>query len=96
MHKASECESVSSIEKRRLILAKTKLRFNYIRDQHSASEFRSNRMCFSCKCKHHISICDKKANALLTRNCNTVTYTVVIVSVEGMKCRPLIYTVHVS
>ena len=47
-------------------------------------------MCFSCKGKHHTSICDKKANALLTTNSNTFTYPVIIDSVEGVKYRALI------
>ena len=46
--------------------------------------------CYSCKGKHQISICDKKADALLTTNNNIFTYLVIIVSVEGVKCRALI------
>ena len=49
-------------------------------------------MCFSRKGKHHTSICDKKANALFTTNSNTVTYPVIIVSVEGVKCHAVIGT----
>ena len=75
-----------------LILARKKLCFNCTGGQHRASECRSNRTCFNCKGKHHTSICDKKANALLTTNSNTVTYPVIIVSAEGMKCRALINT----
>ena len=37
-HKTSECESVSSIEECRLILARKKLCFNYTGGQHRASE----------------------------------------------------------
>ena len=89
-HKASECESVSSIEEHSLILTIKKLFLNCTGGQHRASECRSNRTCFSCKGKHHTSICDKKANALLTTNSNTVTYPVLIDSVEGVKYRALI------
>ena len=91
-HKASECESVSSTVESRLILARKKLSFNSTGGQHRASECRSNRTCFSCKGKHHTSVCDKKGNVLLTINSNTVTYPVIIVSVEGVKCRALIDT----
>ena len=90
--KASESETVSIIDERRLILARKKLCFNRTRVQHRASECRSNRTCFSCEGKHYTSICDEKANVLLTTNSNMATYPAVIVSVEGVKCRALIDT----
>ena len=89
-HKARECESVSSIEERRLIQARKKLCFNCNGGQHRVSECRSNRKCSGCKSRHHTTICDKKAIALLTANSNTVTYPVIIVSVEGVKYCALI------
>ena len=51
-----------------------------------------NVRCFSCKCKHHVSICDCalltiKANALLATKSSTVTYPAIIVAVKGVKCR---------
>ena len=82
----------SNIKERRLILARKKLCFKCTGGQHRASECRSNRTYFSCKDKHHISIWDKKAITLLTTNSNTVTYPVVIVSVECVKCHALIGT----
>ena len=54
-HKINKCESVSSIEEHRLVLARKKLCFNCTGGQHKASECRSNRTC--CKGKHYTSIC---------------------------------------
>ena len=64
-HKASECESVSSIEGRSLILARKKF-------------------CFNCTVLHF------STDTLLTTNGNIVTYLVIIVSVDGVKCGALI------
>ena len=72
-HKASDCESVSSIKERRLIPARKKPCFNCTGSQQRASECLSNRTCFSCKGKHHKSICYKKANVLLITNRGNVT-----------------------
>lgn len=63
----SEGKSVSSIDERRLVLAKKKLFFNCTRDQPRATDCRSIRTYFSFK-KHHDSICDKKSNPLFTTN----------------------------
>ena len=60
-HNASECESFSSIEERRLKPARKKLCFNRTGGQHRASEFRSNITCFSSNGKYHTSISDKKS-----------------------------------
>ena len=56
VNKDSESESASSIEERRLTLAKKKLCFNCTGGQHRASECRSNRTCFSCKGKPQVAI----------------------------------------
>ena len=92
---------------RRLISAREKLCFNCTGGQHRASECRSNRTCFNCKGKCHTSVCDKNANALTylfqPGGCRSnlpttypiiypITYPAVIVSVEGVKYRALIFT----
>ena len=91
-HKASEYELVSGTPERRLILSKKKLCFNCAGPKHRACDCRSNNMCANCKGKHHTSICEKTSNVLLTTNDNYVTYPLVIVDIEGIKCRALIDT----
>ena len=65
-HKASQFQSVKSVEDRRLILSKKKLDFNCTGTKHEASDCRSNKLCLICNSKHHASICDKNENVLLT------------------------------
>ena len=45
-----------------------------------------------CKGKHHYSICDKTITTLLTTSSCFVTYTVVLIDIEGVKCQALIDT----
>ena len=91
-HKSSECELVSETRERRLILSKKKLCFNCTCPKHRASDCRSNKTCAHCKGKHHTSICEKTSNVLLTTNDNRVTYPLVVIDIEGIKCRTLIDT----
>ena len=88
-HKSSECELVSKTPKRRLIFSKKKLCFNCTGPKHRASDCRSDKMCANCKAKHHTSTCEKTSNVLLTTNDNRVTYPLVIIDIEGIKCRVL-------
>ena len=90
--KASDCKTVSDIEERRLILSKKKLCFNYTGTKHRASECLNNRSCVKCKGKHHSSICDKTNTALLTTSNCSVTYPVVLIEIEGVKCLAVIDT----
>ena len=60
------------------------------------TQFRSTKTCQFCNEKHHISICKKGSNMLLTTNTSHVTYPVVVIEVEGVKCRALIDSSHVS
>ena len=91
-HKASECEIVKSVADRKLILSKKKLCFNCTGTKHRASDCRSNKLCLNCNSKHHTSICDKCDNVLLTTNSNACAYPVVIINIEGIKCRALVDT----
>ena len=91
-HKASDCKTVSDIEERRLILSKKKLCFNCTGTKQRASECLSKRSYVKCKGKHHSSICDKTTTTLLTTSSCSVTYSVVLIKIEGVKCRALIDT----
>ena len=45
-----------------------------------------------CKGKHHSSICDKVFTTLLTTCSCSVTYPVILIEIEGIKCHALIDT----
>ena len=66
--------------------------FNCAETEHQVSECLSNRSCVKCKGKHHWSICDKTTTTLLTTSCCSVTYHVVFIQREGIKCCALIDT----
>ena len=91
-HKSSECELVSGTPERMLILSKKKLCFNCTDPKYCASDCHSNKTCVNCKGKQHTSVCEKSSNVLLTTNYNHVTYPLVIIDIEGIKCRALIDT----
>ena len=63
--------------------------FNCKGPKHLASDCSSNKTCTICKGKYHTSICEKTSNVLLTINDNYVTYSLVIIDIEGIKCRAL-------
>ena len=42
-----------------------------------------------CKEKHHSRICDKATTILLTATSCSVTYSVVLTEIEGVKCQAL-------
>ena len=44
------------------------------------------------KGKHHSLICDKPTTKLLTTSSCSARYPVVLIEIEGVKCRALIYT----
>ena len=91
-HISRECELVSGTQESRLILSKKKLCVNCTGPNHRASDCRSNKTCTNCKGKHHTSICEKTSNVLLTANDKHVTYPLVIIDAEGIKCHALIDT----
>ena len=86
-HEYSECELVSGNPERRLALSKKKSCFNC-----TGSKHHSNKTCANCKGKHYTSIFEKTSNVLLTTNDNHLTYPLVIIDIEGIKCRALIDT----
>ena len=69
--------------------------FNCTRSQHRAADCKSRSTCQKCQRKHHSSICDQTNNALLAASCNenrSVCYPVVVVEINGVKCRALLDT----
>ena len=56
--------------------------------KHRANECKIENTCRTCNRKHHTSICEKSQGAVLNTNERmiSVTYPVVIISVDGIKC----------
>ena len=91
-HRAINCTKVTSVHERQKILSEKKLCFNCTSTRHHADECKSKLRCQICDRKHHTSICHKQENQanplLVTTGIPTgnVTYPVVVVEVEGIKC----------
>ena len=104
-HKSNECTAITSIPERKKILSSKKACFNCTGRGHQATKCRS-RNCFKCGGRHHSSICDKSTGSsqepdaapasegqlLCSTQSKAVTYPVVIVKINGVKCRALIDT----
>lgn len=92
-HSSKDCSRVTTVDERKRLLAQRKLCFNCTGAKHRASECKSNLTCKKCNLKHHTSICNKQN--LLTAAGNSegsLVYPVVVVEVEGLKCRALLDT----
>ena len=91
-HRAINCTKVTSVYERQKIISEKKLCFNCTSTRHHADECKSKLRCQICDRKHHTSICHKQenqANPLLVATgipTGNVTYPVVVVEVEGIKC----------
>ena len=87
-HKSINCTNVAGVDERRKLLSEKRLCFNCTGPRHRADE---------CNRKH-TSIChdrEDKINPLLVTTgipSAHVTYPVVVVQVEGIKCRALLDT----
>ena len=89
------------MSQRRNILKKKKLCYNCTGEDHRAIECRSKRTCQHCKGKNHTSICNDRnkekeqetsnkssgEQPLFLANDFQVVYPVVVVNVDGIKCR---------
>ena len=96
-HKSAECESVKVVAERKKLLSARKLCFNCTGSKHRAAECRSKFKCQRCDGKHHTSICDQEKQQIMIANHEgktggTVTYPVVVVKVNGIKCCALLDT----
>ena len=97
-HKSVNCTVVTGTDERHKMLAEKKLCFNCTGARHHAGECKSKLRCQICRRKHHTSICHKQDHEvdplLVATGISTarVTYPVVVVEVEGIKCRALLDT----
>ena len=95
-HKANECSKITSVSERKQILAKRRLCFNCACGNHKASECASKIACKKCNKRHHTSICDsdeKPKNrdvAMTTGEKSEGIFPIVVLEVNGMRCRALI------
>ena len=93
-HKSKDCTKVVSVTDRRKFLQEKHLCFNCTGAKHLAADCKSKSTCALCDRRHHTSLCNKSPNPLLTTpfTTGTVIYPVVIVEVQGVKCRALVDT----
>ncbi|XP_028414393.1 uncharacterized protein LOC114537543 [Dendronephthya gigantea] len=102
-HKTNDCTKVLLTSARKQILAKKRLCFNCAAGNHKASECPSKATCRKCEERHHTSICDSHDNnnddqasrknsnvAMTTRQKSKAVFPVVVVQVNGIRCRALI------
>ena len=101
-HRSVDCKKVERTVDRKKLLSSKQLCFNCARPNHKAVECKSRTACQKCKRRHHTSICDDRSDnpdevskVLMTapnaRNA-MVTYPVVVVEVNVVKCRALLDT----
>ena len=100
-HKSLECTTIKSTSERKKILKDKSLCFNCTGSKHRADKCKSRGTCANCKKRHHTSICDKTDGTVSSEKHVAMTATdvedkvchpVVIVKVNGVKCRALLDT----
>ena len=92
---SKSCPKISSVSARKKFFAERRLCFNCTGAKHRASDCKSTLNCQLCNQKHHTSICTKEQQPLLTTTESSdipLAYPVVVVNVEGVKCRALLDT----
>ena len=97
-HKSSECQNISTVDKRKQFLAKKKLCFNCAAPNHCAAECFSKKTCLHCNKRHHSSIFDRGQTVGGTQTLMTASENnegimpVLTVKVDGITCRALLDT----
>jgi len=97
-HRSVKCTKVTETGERRRIFSEKRLCYNCTGGNHRADDCKSRLRCQKCSCKHHTSICSTRENdfnpLLIAAGMPNVrmTYPVVVVEVEGVKCRALLDT----
>ena len=100
-HKAVECTRVTHVADRKQILLNKRLCFNCTTGNHRAAFCPSKSVCQQCHKRHHTAICDaprQETNqptpttgvALTTNQVGEGLFPVLVVEVNGIKCRALI------
>ena len=100
-HRAAECTKVISVADRRQILINKRLCFNCTTGNHRAIYCPSKSGCQNCHKRHHTSICEMRTQesnqttpsrgvALTTNQTGEGLFPVIVIEVNGIKCRALI------
>ena len=93
-HREIDCTKYVTLDEQKKLLSIKCLCFNCAAGKHRAANCKSRQVCQNSGQRHHTSICDRRAQ-LLTATCsshNAIVYPVIIVEVEGVKCRALLDT----
>ena len=92
-HRSPDCKEVKSIEERKSHLVKNKLCYNCTGNRHTAAKCKSSVSCQVCSGRHHTSICEKrKENLLAATVSGQVIHPMVLVDVDGIRCRAILDT----
>ena len=92
-HRSSDCTKLKSIEERKSHLVKNKLCYNCTGNRHTAAKCKSSVSCQVCNGRHHTSICEKrKENLLAATMAGQVIHPMVLVDVDGIRCRAILDT----
>ena len=94
-HNSVNCDQFTSVADRKKKISEKRLCFNCTRSKHRAAECKSKSVCQVCKRKHHTSICDKVSEDMMKTARNKVSavcHPVVVIEVNGIKCRALLDT----
>lgn len=95
-HKASTCNKMIKVADRKQILKKKRLCVNCAIGSYRAADCSSKSTYQHCGRRHHSSICDlqkrrdERENALTTNHSSEGAFPVLVIEVNGVKCRALI------
>ena len=93
-HKTGSCSKITDINSHKEILAKKKLCFNCAAGNHKAANCPGKCSRQNCEKRNHTSICDTKGKvnlmSMTSKAKNEAIFSVVVVNVNGVKCRALI------
>ena len=91
-HRSVDCKTVTTLDERKRLLSNKCLCFNCTGSKHRAVDCRSRSLCQICQKRHHTSIFDRLGDQLMRATSlgkSTVIYPVVVIEVQGVKCRAL-------
>ena len=92
-HRSPDCKEVKTTEERKNFLVKNKLCYNCTGNRHTAAKCKSLVACQVCVGHHHTSISEKrKGNSLAATVSGQVIHPMVLVDVDGIRCRAILDT----